>query len=219
MTTRSMMMRTILADAAILLLLGASGCDHVPDHDLSPIMAPVENQDADANAYRDWQPTDEQLALLAATRAKCKGRLPELLDHAKWSGRRLRVTGMRGGLPVTEDIGPWHIIVVPTSDQSVVEIKGLLFAKALTVKLDVNRDVLIVEGSEFPGRPITGNSPMFGNAGFRGVHFGRQSGLTMGSASILLLDDGRLSMDFHKTVVNGTRAGEYGVLEPCISEE
>lgn len=176
-------------------------------------MAPVESRDAAANAFREWQPTNEHLASLAITKAECEGSLSKLLGHAKWSGHRMRVTGMRGGLPVTENIGPWHIMLMPTSDKSVVEIKGLIFAEGFSVKLDVNRDVLIIKDTEFKGRSLQGNSPMFQNAAFEGVVFERDLGLVMGSASILFLDDGRLSLDFHKVLVNGAKAGEYGVLE------
>jgi len=199
---------------ALLLLILVSGCDILPDADLTPIMVPVENRDAEANTFREWQPTDEQLASLATTKAECEGSLSKLLDHAKWSGHRTRVTGIRDNLPVTENIGPWHIIIVPTSEKSVVEISGLLFAKPFSVKLDVNRDVLIIKNTEFEGRPLKGNSPMFQNASFQGIVFERQLGLVMGSASILFLEDGRLAMDFHKVIVNGSKAGEYGVLEP-----
>jgi hypothetical protein len=181
-------------------------------------MAPVENRDAEANAFREWQPTSEQLTSLATTKAECEGSLSKLLEHAKWSGQRMRVTGVRAGLPVAEKIGPWHIILMPTSDESVVEIKGLLFAQGFSVKLDVNRDVLIIKDAEFKGRPLQGNSPMFQNTAFEGVVFERDLGLVMGSASILFLDDGRLSMDFHKVLVNGAKAGEYGVLEPSSGD-
>ena len=198
---------------ALLFSAVVLGCDDPPDADLTPIMAPVEKRDTEASAFREWEPTEEQLASLAITKEECNGELSSLLDHAKWSGYRMRVTGVQNGLPVTENIGPWHIILVPTADQSVVEIKGLLFAQGFAVKLDMKRDVLTINDADFEGRPLKGNSPMFQNAAFQGVVFERDLGPVMGSASILLLEDGRLSMDFHKVIVNGSRAGEYGVLE------
>jgi hypothetical protein len=201
-------------NAMLLCWMVVAGCENSPDADLKTIRAPVENGDAEANTFHEWQPTEEQLASLATIKAECEGNLSKLLDHAKWSGYRMRVTGMSDGLPETEEIGPWHIFLVPTSDQSVIEIKGLHFARGFTVKLDVNRDVLIIKDVEFKGRPLKGNSPMFQNAPFQGVVFKGELGLVMGSASILFLDDGRLCMDFHKVIVNGTKAGEYGVLEP-----
>lgn len=200
-------------NVALLLLIAVSGCDNPRDFDLTPILAPVENRDTESNAFRKWKPSEEQRASLAITKAACEGKLAALLDHAKWSGHRMRVTGIRNGLPVTENLGPWNINVIPTPDQSIVEIKGLLFAKAFTVTLDVNRDVLTINDAIFKGRPLKGNSPIFQNAAFQGVVFERDSGLIMGSASILFLDDGRISMDFHKVFVNGSKASEYGVLE------
>jgi hypothetical protein len=204
---------------ALLLLIAIVGCSESPNVDLSPIMAPVENRDREANTYAEWQPTREQLTSLRKTQDTCKGSLGKLLDHAKWSGNRLRVTGMRNGMAVTESIGPWHIILVPTSDASVVEIKGLLFAKGFSVELDLDRDILIVNDSEFQGHAASTNSPMFENAGLQGVYFDRGLGLVMGSASIGFLDDGRVVMDFHKVIVNGTKAGEYGVLHASEAED
>lgn len=210
-----MLTRTTIA-AVLLLLTVAVGCDNAPDTDFTPIMTPIENRDAEANVFRDWEATEEQLASLAATKAACTGRLTQLLEHAKWSGNRLRVTGFRDGLPVTQDIGPWHIVIVPTAEQSVVEIKGLLFAKGFSVKLDVNRDVLVIKETEFAGKPLSGKSPLYANAAFQGVGFESELGLVMGSASILFLEDGRVSLDFSKVMVNGAKAGEYGVLEARV---
>ncbi len=210
------MHRHIIFLVIFFLLANSSGCSDQVDVDMKPMLAPAENRDAEANKTADWQPTPQQLSTLDSIKENCSGDLAKLLDHARWSGHRLRVTGMSGGLPVTENIGPWHIILVPTADKSVVEIKGLLFAKGFSVKIDMDRDVLIVNNSEFQGESITGNSPMFQNAGFKGVDFKRNLGLVMGSAAILFLDDGRLVMDFHKIRVNGIKAGEYGVLKPSI---
>lgn len=189
-----------------------AGCDRVPDFDASPVMKPIPDQAAEANQYAEWQPTPEQLTELATIKSECKGKLKRLLNQPKWSGNRLRVTGVRGGLPVTENVGPWHIAFFPLGNH-VVEIRGLLFAKDHSVKLDMDRDVLIVNGVEFIGSPLTGESPMFQNAPFRGVSFEKAGlALTMGSASILFMNDGRLVMDFHRVVLNGSKTGEYGVL-------
>ena len=200
-------------------IVAGSGCDDSPEADMTPNMAPIVNRDAEATEFVDWQPTAEQLASMKSIKTACTGDLSMLLDHSKWSGHRLRVTGRKSGSIVTQNIGPWHIILIPTADESVVEIKGRLFSKGFTVKLDMNRDVLIIKDMEFKGSPIKGKSPMFQNTPFQGVAFKRELGLVNGSASILFLEDGRLSMDFHKVVVNGTRAGEYGVLEPSGSSE
>jgi hypothetical protein len=197
---------------ALLVFALFLGCNRSSDFDLSPAMKPVPDRTAEASEYAAWQPTPEQLSELGTIKSECKGELKPLLDHPKWSGDRLRVTGIKGGIPVTKSIGPWHIALFPAGDH-IVEIRGLLFAKGHSVKLDMDRDVLIVNGVEFKGSFNTGESPMFENAPFRGVSFEKEGlGLTMGSASILFLDDGRLVMDFHKVVVEGTRAGEYGVL-------
>ncbi len=209
-------MYQLIAVFMILPLLAiSSGCSEQADVDMKPILAPAQNRDAEANETATMQPTSEQLSTLESIKENCSSDLAKLLDSAKWSGHRLRVTGLKDGLPVTESIGPWHLILVPTPDKSVIEIKGLLFAKGFSVKIDLDRDVLIVKGSEFQGRSITGDSPMFQNAGFKGITFKRNLGFVMGSASILFLDDGRLVMDFHKIRVNGNKAGEYGVLKPA----
>ena len=188
-------------------------CDGSSDFDASPVMKPIEDRTAEASEYANWQPTPEQTAILKKIKSDCTGNLTLLLNQHRWTGHRQRVTGVEGGLPVTESIGPWNIALIP-SDGHVIEIRGLLFAKGFTVKLDMDRDVLIVNDVEFRGSPISGESPMFQSAPFQGVSFKQEDlGLTMGSASILFLDDGRVAMDFHKVVVNGEKAGEYGVFK------
>lgn len=196
-----------------LLVFVTLGCDNVPDTDLGPVMAPVQNRnEEEANAFRNWIPTEEDLASLAIAKEK-NGPFSALLSHAKWSGNRLRVTGIKDGLPVTESIGAWHVIVVPTSDSSIVELKGFLFAENFSVKLNLAQESLIIKDAEFQGSSIKGNSPMFQNLGFQGFKFERKLGLVLGSASLLFLEDGSIVFDFDKVVVNGARAREYGVLE------
>jgi hypothetical protein len=200
----------------VLLVFAVAGCGAPPDFDATPIMKPVPNTDAIAGEYAAWEPTPEQLQALEKACVQCKGNLKRLLDCPKWSGERLRVTGIKGGLPVTESIGTWHIAVIPTADPAVVELKGLLFARGISVKLDLNRDVLIVNGAEFKGTPISGKSPGFKNTAYKGVKFERGPGLATGRASILILDDQRVVMDFDKVIVNGARAREYGELKPAM---
>lgn len=195
------------------------GCDSPSSIDLSSVMAPIESRNSVANTYSGWQPSEQQRASLTATQESCEGSLQTILDSAKWSGHRLRVTGVRNGTLVTENIGPWHIIFLPTPNRSIVEIKGLLFAANYSITLDMERDVLTVNGVDFKGRPVSGNSPMFNGTRFQGVVFEKHLGLTMGSASILVLEDGRLCLDFHKVIVNGLKAGEYGVLNASATEE
>ena len=62
------------------------------------------------------------------------------------------------------DIGPWHIAIVPTDDESVVEIKGLLFAKDFPITLG-SHSVLKIRDTEYKGREIEGKTPVFSPAG------------------------------------------------------
>jgi hypothetical protein len=114
----------------------------------------------------------------------------------------------------TETIGPWRIRLVPDADKNVVRLQGLHFASACEVRLDMDRDVLTIDGHEFAGRPVAGKSPMFQNIPFEGIAFERLEGSTAGWASIILLNDGRTAMDFDKVALNGVRAREYGILSP-----
>ena len=199
----------------LLPLLVCFGCDKPPDINLRPVLSPAENRDAEANTYRNWRPDNDRMGSIEIDGQDCSENLRELIGCSKWSGKRLRVTGMKDGFPVTESVGPWHIILVPTAIASVVEMKGFLFAKNLEVKLDLHREVMTINGVEFIGTPLTGNSPMVQGAKFTGVKFESKVGLTMGSAAILFLEDGRALMDFDKVLINGKRAREYGILTPA----
>ncbi len=123
----------------------------------------------------------------------------------------MRGTGMDGD---TESIGRRRIRLVPDADENVVRLQGLHFARDCEVSLDMDRDVLTIDRHEFAGRPIADKSPMFQDMPFEGVAFERLEGPTAGWASIIFLEDGRTAMDFHKVVLNGVRAREYGVLSP-----
>src|SRR5262249_20208354 len=116
-----------------------------------------------------------------------KGALTPLVRHAIWTGHRLRVTGGQNGLPVSERIGPWRIELHPDPKQNAVEIKGLIFAKNAIVRLDLDRDTLVIDGEEFQGRRGTGKSPLFGEIQFNGVAFEREEGKVTGKAAILIL--------------------------------
>jgi hypothetical protein len=154
------------------------------------------------------------LQRLKAIQAESKGHLSAVLRADVWSGDRLRVTGMADGFPITESIGEWRIELVPEVDKNVVRLQGLLFASECDVSLDMDRDVLTIDGHEFAGLPIADKSPMFQDMPFEGVAFERVEGPTAGRASIIFLEDGRTVMDFDKVVLNGVRAREYGVLSP-----
>ena len=141
-----------------------------------------------------------------------KGHLTPLLASPNWSGDRLRVAGIENGKPVTASIGPWNIQLAPDTEKNVVQIKGLAFADDATVTLDMDQDVLTIDGQEFTGKVIEATSPMFDNLPFQGVSFERADGLVYGKASIIFLDDGRAAMDFDKVYVDGKRAREYGAI-------
>ena len=137
------------------------------------------------------------------------GAFGELLKYEEWTGNRLRVVGTEDGLPVTENAGPWKISIKPTDSASVIEIKGLFFAHDRSVCIDLAGKTLFVGDAAFVGSEIGGKSPMFQNTEFTGYSFKNDE---FGSAAILFLNDGRLVLDFHKTIVDGTRAQECGVL-------
>ena len=141
-----------------------------------------------------------------------------LFRYEKWQGNRLRVVGMDDGMPVTENAGPWNISIAPTDSVSMIEIKGLFFAAAhdCTVRIDLVDKALLIGDTTFAGSKISGKSPMFQGTEFVGFSFENDHS---GSASILFLNDGRLCMDFHKTIVNNTRAQEYGVLTGRQTED
>lgn len=149
---------------------------------------------------------------LAEIQATATGHLRPLLSSASWSGDRLRVAAMKDGFPVTESIGKWEIGLVPDEAKNVVQLTGLHFAENRKVLLDLDLDVLTIDGFEFEGRAISGESPMFKDAPFEGVAFERTEGAILGSGSIIFLSDGRTCMDFDKILVDGVRAGEYGEL-------
>jgi hypothetical protein len=155
--------------------------------------------------------TSDKERLLEISKS-AKGHLTPLLVSPAWSGDRLRVASIENGRPVTASIGPWNIQLVPDIEQNVVQIKGLAFADDATVTLDMDQDVLAIDGHKFAGKAIEATSPMFDNLPFKGVSFERVDGPVYGKAAVIFLDDGRVAMDFDKVYVDGKRAREYGAI-------
>jgi hypothetical protein len=155
---------------------------------------------------------DARAERLREIEKSAKGSLTPLVRYVVWTGDRIAVTGLRNGLPTTTSIGPWRIELHPDPKQNVVELKGFLFAKNLPVRLDLDADLLTIDGEPFQGRKLSGKSPLYEMTPFEGVVFERADGKAYGKASILILADGRVSMDFDKVVVNNKRAHEYGAL-------
>lgn len=140
-----------------------------------------------------------------------KGTLGPLARHSHWSGDRLRVTGLQDDRVVTEPIGPWRIILRPDPNENAVELGGLSFAGDLAA-LDLDADTLTIGGERFQGTVISGTSPMFERMAYQGLKFEKSDGEMTGRVTILLLQDGRVVMDFDKLYVRGMRARTYGVL-------
>jgi hypothetical protein len=156
--------------------------------------------------------SSENLQRLKEISASAKGHLGQLLRAPVWSGDRLRMSRIDGDVPVMESVGKWKIELIPDPTKNMVHIQGLLFAKDSNVTLDMDRDILAIDGQEFVGRPVSGNSPMFKGVPFAGVNFERLDGRIFGYASIIFTEDGRTAMDFDKVFVDGSRAREYGIL-------
>ena len=142
--------------------------------------------------------------------------LAPLAAHERWEGDTLRVVGVRDGLPQSEPVLEWALRVVPRGEDR-IEIRGLHFAGEETVEVDLARNALRIGGEVFEGRVLSGSSPLFGNTPFEGVTFTRGRGRVYGKASILILADGRVALDFDKVFVNGRRAQEYGAVAPVDS--
>jgi hypothetical protein len=147
-----------------------------------------------------------------------QGELDVLRAHERWEGARQKVTGVVGGRPQTEEIGPWNLRIVPVGEDVVI-VEGLYFARNFEVKLDLARNALVLHDTLFLGRPLSGNSPMFGEMAFTGVVFEGDGGRIHGKASILVLADGRVALDFDKVFVDGRRSREYGAVRPVTVVE
>lgn len=140
-----------------------------------------------------------------------QGTLAPLARQPVWSGDRLRVTGLQDDRVLTEPVGAWRITLFPDPTTNAVKLGGLSFDGHLAI-LHLDADTLTVGGEQFPGRVISGTSPMFEEMPYRGLRFEKSEGEMTGKVAILLLQDGRVVMDFDKMHVRGVRARTYGVL-------
>jgi hypothetical protein len=141
------MLRHVVLALSIVALAGCSGGKGQKS-------APEPDPDLPA-------PSAEEIATI-------RTHLAPLQKAQKWSGDRLRVTGVRDGLPVTESIGPWEVETAPAGKEGVIELRGIRIGSERSVQLDLARGLLLIDGQPFAGRALTGKSPTANNAPFKG---------------------------------------------------
>ena len=113
----------------------------------------------------------------------------------------------------------WNVAIIPRSGKSIVDIKGIKFPDDFEIAFDVDREILIVNGVELAGEKYTGPTPLFPNKEMVGLTFkGRRPNGRTETAGIFSLEDEKIYIDFHNLIVNESKSGEFGIVQPYVPD-
>ena len=167
----------------------------------------------------NFEPIPENEVLISETDAELErikssysGPFSKLLTKQLWKGSRLAISGIKDNIPQIKEVQPWNI-KVSSSGNNKIALYGFSFSKDHEVQINLTNNSLIISGTEFPAIQTSGHSPMF-QQNFNGFSYKLPPTIGIsGSASILFLENGNISLDFHKVMVGTKRLSEYGVLK------